>query len=303
MLDVVDLHTHLFLRDGIVRAVDGVSLTVKAGETLGVVGESGCGKSMLALSILRLVPSPPGKIVGGRVLLEGKNLLDLADAEMRKIRGRDISMIFQEPMTSLNPVMTIGRQLGEAVTLHQGLSRQDAASKTIEMLRLVRIPDAERRANDYPHQISGGMRQRVVIAMALSCNPKVILADEPTTALDVTIQAQLLDLMAELQERFGTAMVLITHDMGLIAENADRVLVMYAGKKVEEADVNALFANPLHPYTQGLLRSIPHLDFSSPADDGRKRLEEVRGNVRFVAESSFGLCFRRAVPIRAGAMP
>ena len=233
MLDVVDLHTHLFLRDGIVRAVDGVSLTVKAGETLGVVGESGCGKSMLALSILRLVPSPPGKIVGGRVLLEGRNLLDLADAEMRKIRGRDISMIFQEPMTSLNPVMTIGRQLGEAVTLHQGLSRQDAASKTIEMLRLVRIPDAERRANDYPHQISGGMRQRVVIAMALSCNPKVILADEPTTALDVTIQAQLLDLMAELQERFGTAMVLITHDMGLIAENADRVLVMYAGKKVE----------------------------------------------------------------------
>jgi oligopeptide/dipeptide ABC transporter ATP-binding protein len=296
MLDVVDLHTDLLLRDGIVRAVDGVSLSVSAGETLGVVGESGCGKSMMALSILRLVPTPPAKITGGRILFDGKDLLALSDAEMREIRGKDISMIFQEPMTSLNPVVTIGRQVGEAVTLHQGLSRRDAADKTIEMLRLVRIPDAERRANDYPHQMSGGMRQRVMIAMALSCNPKVILADEPTTALDVTIQAQLLALMAELQKEFGTAMVLITHDMGVIAENADRVMVMYAGRKVEEAEVNELFANPLHPYTQGLLDSIPHLKLGGAADTGRHRLREIKGNVPLLQNLPPGCAFAARCP-------
>jgi len=279
MLAVVNLQTHLLLRNGVVRAVDGVSLTVAAGETLGVVGESGCGKSMLALSILRLVPTPPARIVGGKVMFGERDLLELSDDEMRKIRGKDISMIFQEPMTSLNPVVTIGRQLGEAVMLHEDLSRRDAAARTLDLLRLVRIPEPERRANDYPHQLSGGMRQRVMIAMALSCNPKIILADEPTTALDVTIQAQILDLMAELQERLGTALVLITHDMGLIAENADRVMVMYAGRKVEEAEVGELFSHPLHPYTQGLLRSIPHLELGSAAADGRKRLEEIKGNV------------------------
>jgi oligopeptide/dipeptide ABC transporter ATP-binding protein len=296
MLDVIDLHTDLLLRGGTVHAVDGVSLRVGAGETLGVVGESGCGKSMLALSILRLVPSPPARIVSGHVLFGGKDLLALTDAEMRRIRGKDISMIFQEPMTSLNPVVTIGRQLGEAITLHQGLSRRAAADKTIDMLKLVRIPEARRRVNDYPHQMSGGMRQRVMIAMALSCNPQVILADEPTTALDVTIQAQLLDLMAELQETFGMAMVLITHDMGLIAENADRVMVMYAGRKVEEAEVAELFANPLHPYTQGLLGSIPHLQRRSTTDSGRKRLQEIKGNVPSLQNLPPGCAFAARCP-------
>jgi oligopeptide/dipeptide ABC transporter ATP-binding protein len=297
MLDVVDLHTDLLLRGGTVHAVDGVSLTVGAGETLGVVGESGCGKSMLALSILRLVPTPPAKITGGRILFEGRDLLQLSEAEMRAIRGKDISMIFQEPMTSLNPVVTIGRQLGEAITLHQGLSRRDAAAKTIDMLRLVHIPEAERRVGDYPHQMSGGMRQRVVIAMALSCNPKVILADEPTTALDVTIQAQLLDLMAEMQAKFGTAMVLITHDMGLIAENADRVMVMYAGRKVEEAEVNALFAHPLHPYTRGLLGSIPHLETGGAAEGGRNRLQEIKGSVPSLQKLPPGCAFAERCPL------
>jgi len=296
MLDVIDLHTDLLLRGGTVHAVDGVSLRVGAGETLGVVGESGCGKSMLALSILRLVPSPPARIVSGHVLFGGKDLLALTDAEMRRIRGKDISMIFQEPMTSLNPVVTIGRQLGEAITLHHGLSRRAAADKTIDMLKLVRIPEAQRRVNDYPHQMSGGMRQRVMIAMALSCNPQVILADEPTTALDVTIQAQLLDLMAELQETFGMAMVLITHDMGLIAENADRVMVMYAGRKVEEAEVAELFANPLHPYTQGLLGSIPLLQRGSTTDSGRKRLQEIKGNVPSLQNLPPGCAFAARCP-------
>ena len=296
MLEVIDLHTDLLLRGGTVRAVDGVSMRVDAGETLGVVGESGCGKSMLALSILRLVPTPPAKITGGRIMFKGKDLLALNDAEMRKIRGADISMIFQEPMTSLNPVVTIGRQLAEAVRLHQHLSRRDAADKTVEMLKLVRMPEAERRVHDYPHHMSGGMRQRVMIAMALSCNPKVILADEPTTALDVTIQAQLLDLMGQLQEKLGTAMVLITHDMGLIAENADRVMVMYAGMKVEEAEVNELFANPLHPYTRGLLGSIPHLELGSGADSGRKRLQDIEGNVPSLQNLPAGCAFAARCP-------
>ena len=296
MLDVIDLHTDLLLRGGVVHAVDGVSLRVGAGETLGVVGESGCGKSMLALSILRLVPTPPAKIVDGRILFEGRDLLQLSDDEMRKIRGKDISMIFQEPMTSLNPVVTIGRQLGEALVLHQGLSRREAADKSVEMLKLVHIPEAQRRVNDYPHHMSGGMRQRVVIAMALSCNPKVILADEPTTALDVTIQAQLLDLMGELQAKFGTAMVLITHDMGLIAENADRVMVMYAGRKVEEAEVSTIFADPLHPYTRGLLGSIPHLELGGAADAGRKRLQEIKGSVPSLQKLPPGCAFAERCP-------
>ena len=257
ILEIEDLRTHFFTPGGIVRAVDGVSYAVRSGETLGVVGESGCGKSVTALSILRLVASPPGRIVGGSVRLQGKNLLELTETEMERIRGNDISMIFQEPMTSLNPLFTVGHQVSEAIALHQGLSRRVAAAKAVEMLRQVYIPEPERRVHAYPHQLSGGMRQRVMIAMALSCNPKVLIADEPTTALDVTIQAQILDLMRELQNTFGMAIVLITHDMGVVAENADRVVVMYAGRKVEEASADELFDHPGHPYTKGLLGSIP----------------------------------------------
>ncbi len=279
VLEIKDLHTHLVLRTGVVRAVNGFSCTLGKGETLGVVGESGCGKSMMALSILRLVPDPPGKIVGGQVRFQGKDLLELTDAEMRGIRGNDISMIFQEPMTSLNPVMTIGRQISEAIMLHQKLPARDALDKTVEALRLVRIADAESHIDDYPHRLSGGMRQRVMIAMALACNPRILLADEPTTALDVTIQAQILNLMNELQERLGTAIVLITHNMGVIAENADRVVVMYAGRKVEEASVDALFAVPCHPYTLGLLGSIPHLNLSAMSGRERHRLTEIEGTV------------------------
>jgi oligopeptide/dipeptide ABC transporter ATP-binding protein len=279
VLEIADLQTHLLLRGRTVRAVDGFSCTVKAGETLGLVGESGCGKSMTALSILRLVPDPPGKIVGGSVRFEGRELLALSDTEMREIRGNAISMIFQEPMTSLNPVVTIGRQISEAISLHQRLGRRAALERTVEMLRMVHISEPERRLDEFPHQLSGGMRQRVMIAMALSCNPRVLLADEPTTALDVTIQAQILALMEELQKRLGTAIVLITHDMGVIAENADRVVVMYAGKKVEEAPVEALFTTPCHPYTLGLLHSIPRLDLSGTAVVGRTRLSEIAGAV------------------------
>ncbi len=278
VLEIKDLQTHLTLRSGIARAVNGFSAVLRKGETLGLVGESGCGKSMTALSILRLVPDPPGKIVGGEILFQGRNILELSDADMRRIRGNDISMIFQEPMTSLNPVMTIGRQISETIMLHQGRSPAEARAKTVEALRLVRIPDAESHLDDYPHRLSGGMRQRVMIAMALACNPKVLLADEPTTALDVTIQAQILNLMSELQERLGTTIVLITHNMGVIAEYADRVVVMYAGRKVEEAPVDALFAAPRHPYTAGLLGSIPHLDLMA-AGPGRSRLTEIEGTV------------------------
>jgi len=254
-----------------------VSYSLKSGETLGVVGESGCGKSVTALSILRLVANPPGRIVGGAVRFEGRNLLELSESEMERIRGNDISMIFQEPMTSLNPLFTVGWQISEAIALHQGLSKRDAWDKAVEMLRRVQMPEAERRAHAYPHQLSGGMRQRVMIAMALSCNPKVLIADEPTTALDVTIQAQILDLMRDLQETLGTAIILITHDMGVVAENADRVVVMYAGRKVEEAAAAELFDNPGHPYTKGLLGSIPHLD--AAAHSRRARLNEIKGMV------------------------
>jgi oligopeptide/dipeptide ABC transporter ATP-binding protein len=279
VLQVEDLQTHFFTAVGQVRAVDGVSYSLKAGETLGVVGESGCGKSVTALSILRLVASPPGRIVGGAVRFQGRNLLELDDAEMERIRGNEISMIFQEPMTSLNPLYTVGKQIAEAVALHQGLSRKDSWDRAVEMLRRVSIPESEKRAHAYPHQMSGGMRQRVMIAMALSCNPKVLIADEPTTALDVTIQAQILDLMRELQETTGAAIILITHDMGVVAENADRVVVMYAGRKVEEASAAALFDNPGHPYTRGLLGSIPQLDVAASRNGTRPRLNEIKGMV------------------------
>ena len=291
MLEVDDLKTHFFTPAGVVKAVDGVSYSVRRGETLGVVGESGCGKSVTALSIMRLVASPPGRIVGGTVRLDGRDLLSLSEREMEDVRGNHISMIFQEPMTSLNPLFTVGRQIGEAVAFHQGLSKRDAADKAIEMLRRVSIPEPERRAKAYPHQMSGGMRQRVMIAMALSCNPKVLLADEPTTALDVTIQAQILDLIRDLQETTGTAIVLITHDMGVVAENADRVVVMYAGRKVEEAEADTLFDTPGHPYTRGLLGSIPHLDDAAQASSQRRRLEEIKGLVPSLANLPKGCSF------------
>ncbi len=279
ILQIEDLQTHFFTAVGTIRAVDGVSYALKAGETLGVVGESGCGKSVTALSVLRLVANPPGRIVGGAVRFQGRNLLEVSETEMEGIRGNEISMIFQEPMTSLNPLYTVGKQIAEAVALHQSLNRRDAWDRAVEMLKRVYIPEPERRAHAYPHQLSGGMRQRVMIAMALSCNPKVLIADEPTTALDVTIQAQILDLMRELQETFGTAIVLITHDMGVVAENADRVVVMYAGRKVEEADATRLFDHPGHPYTRGLLGSIPHLDTAARSGARRPRLNEIKGMV------------------------
>jgi oligopeptide/dipeptide ABC transporter ATP-binding protein len=291
ILEIDNLQTHFFTADGVVRAVDGVSYTVQTGRTLGVVGESGCGKSVTALSILRLVANPPGRIVGGAIRFDGNNLLDLTEPRMEAIRGNDISMIFQEPMTSLNPLLTVGRQISEAIALHQGLSRRDAMAHAVDMLRRVHIPEPESRAHAYPHQLSGGMRQRVMIAMALSCNPKVLIADEPTTALDVTIQAQILDLMRELQDKFGTAIILITHDMGVVAENADRVVVMYAGRKVEEASTDDLFDHPGHPYTIGLLGSIPQLDAAARANTRRTRLNEIKGMVPSLAHMPAGCSF------------
>ncbi len=291
VLQLENLQTHFFTPDGVVRAVDGVSYRVRKGETLGVVGESGCGKSVTALSILRLVADPPGRIVGGKISFNGQNLLDLPEQKMEEIRGNHISMIFQEPMTSLNPLMTIGKQVGEAIALHRGLSAKQAMAEAVEMLRRVAIPEPERRVHAYPHQLSGGMRQRAMIAMALSCNPAVLIADEPTTALDVTIQAQILDLMRDLQAKFGTAIVLITHDMGVVAENADRVVVMYAGRKVEEAPVDDLFDHPGHPYTKGLLGSIPQLDEATVADTSRQRLNEIRGMVPALAHLPPGCTF------------
>ncbi len=280
VLEVKGLQTYLFTRSGVVKGVDDVSFSLQRGETLAVVGESGCGKSMTALSIMRLVPNPPGKIVGGSVKLEGRDLLRLDESEMRDIRGNDISMIFQEPMTSLNPVLTIGHQIAEALRLHQDLSKSAADEKAVDMLRLVKIPEPAQRAREYPHQLSGGMRQRAMIAMALACNPRVLIADEPTTALDVTIQAQILDLMLELQRQLGTAIILITHNLGVVAETAQRVIVMYAGRKVEEADVDALFAQPLHPYTHGLLASIPRLEImAGRAAQSAERLKEIPGMV------------------------
>jgi len=291
ILEVDNLQTHFFTPAGVIRAVDGVSYSVRSGETLGVVGESGCGKSVGALSNLRLVSSPPGRIVSGAIRFEGTNLLGLHETEMEAIRGNDISMIFQEPMTSLNPLLTVGRQISEAIVLHQGLSRRDAMQRAIDMLRRVHMPEPEHRVQAYPHQLSGGMRQRVMIAMALSCNPKVLIADEPTTALDVTIQAQILDLMRELQETLGTAIILITHDMGVVAENADRVVVMYAGRKVEEARADELFDHPGHPYTRGLLGSIPNLDAAASIRASHSRLTEIKGMVPSLANLPKGCSF------------
>src|SRR4030081_2825167 len=295
VLDIDNLQTHFFTAAGVVRAVDGVSYNVKSGERLGVVGESGCGKSVTALSVLRLVADPPGRIVGGAIRFEGTNLLDLTEGEMEAIRGNDISMIFQEPMTSLNPLLTIGRQIGEAMVLHRGLSWREAIGEATEMLRRVHIPEAERRVHAYPHQLSGGMRQRAMIAMALSCNPKLLIADEPTTALDVTIQAQILDLMRELQQKTGTAIVLITHDMGVVAENADRIVVMYAGRKVEEASADDLFDMPLHPHQKGLLGSVPNLEVAAHLRKQRARLSEIKGIVPPLADlpQGRGLAARR----------
>jgi peptide/nickel transport system ATP-binding protein len=290
LLEVKGLKTYFFTRDGVVRAVDGVSFSVERGETLAIVGESGCGKSVTSLSILRLIACPPGRTVEGQVLFEGRDLLELSEPEMRKIRGDAISMIFQEPMTSLNPVLTIGRQIAEVLILHRGLARGEATLRSIDMLRLVRMPEAERRVTQYPHQLSGGMRQRVMIAMALACEPRLLIADEPTTALDVTIQAQILDLMRELKQRTGAAIVLITHDLGVVAEMAQRVVVMYAGRKVEEAPVAALFARPRHPYTRGLLDSIPTLGAVSKRGVVT-RLTEIAGTVPSLAEPIVGCAF------------
>jgi oligopeptide transport system ATP-binding protein len=260
MLEVKGLRTEFRTAEGIVHAVNGVSYHLTEGETLGIVGESGCGKSVSALSIMRLIPQPPGRIVGGEVLFEGRDLLKLDESAMRQVRGRKIAMVFQDPMTSLNPVLTINRQISEALTLHMGLNASQARSRTIELLNLVGIPDAKRRVDDYPHQFSGGMRQRVMIAMALSCSPRLLIADEPTTALDVTIQAQIVELVKRLQEEFHLAIIWITHDLGVVARLVDKVVVMYAGKVIEEAPVDEIFDNPRHPYTLGLLGSVPRLD-------------------------------------------
>jgi oligopeptide/dipeptide ABC transporter ATP-binding protein len=278
LLRVEGLKTVFSTVAGDAIAVDQVSYSLKPGETLAVVGESGSGKSVTALSIMGLVPNPPGRIVGGEVWYRGRNLLKLKDKELESVRGAEIAMIFQEPMSSLNPVLTIGRQLTETIIEHQGMSRIEATTRSIEMLRLVQMPEPEKRMVQYPHQLSGGMLQRIMIAIALSCNPKVLIADEPTTALDVTIQAQILDLMRDLKNRFGTAIVLITHDLGVVAEMADRVIVMYAGRKVEEASVEAIFDDPRHPYTRGLLGALPHLATMLGAEK-RDRLVEIPGIV------------------------
>ena len=288
LLKIRNLHTYFFTDEGVAKAVDGVDLELEEGGTLGVVGESGCGKSVTALSIMRLIPDPPGKITNGEILFQGTDLLHISEAEMRKIRGRYISMIFQEPMTSLNPVFQIGDQISEVLRLHEGMSRKDAWNQSIEMLKMVGIPAPERRVYEYPHQLSGGMRQRAMIAMALACSPKLMIADEPTTALDVTIQAQILELVNRLKKEKGMSVILITHNLGVIAETAQRVAVMYAGRIVEYADVRPIFASPKHPYTQGLLQSIPRLD----QDQGRKkRLEAIPGLVPSLLELPKGCKF------------
>jgi len=284
LLEVDDLHTHFDTVGGTVRSVDGVSWTLEAGETLGIVGESGCGKSVTALSILRLVPTPPARH-GGSVRLRGTDLLRLDERAMRQIRGNRISMIFQEPMTSLNPVLSIGRQIAETVTVHQRVGRREALERAVEMLRLVQIAEPERRTTEYPHQLSGGMRQRVMIALALACNPEVLIADEPTTALDVTIQAQILDLLRGLQQRLGMGVVLITHDLGVVAECCDRVVVMYAGRKVEEASALDLFDRPLHPYTRALMASMPSMNAAAA------RLNEIPGMVPAPQDLGGGCAF------------
>jgi peptide/nickel transport system ATP-binding protein len=291
ILEVRDLHTQFRTLDGIVRAVDGVSFHVERGETLGIVGESGCGKSVTAMSILRLIPPETGRIASGSIKFEGEELTTLSEEQMKRLRGHRISMIFQEPMTSLNPVLTVGTQIAENVVRHLKVPWSAGRDRAREMLDLVRIADARRRLDEYPHQLSGGMRQRVMIAMALSCDPQVLIADEPTTALDVTIQAQILDLMIELKEKTGTAIVLITHDLGVVAETTERVVVMYAGRKVEEAPVEGLFAEPLHPYTRGLMRAIPRLDVEADAAGTRPRLQEIPGLVPILTKPIIGCAF------------
>jgi peptide/nickel transport system ATP-binding protein len=293
LLEVENLQTHFRTPDGVNRAVDGVSFYVEEGETLAIVGESGCGKSVTAMSILRLIPEPPGKIAGA-LRLEGCDLMTLDDRAMRAIRGNDISMIFQEPMTSLNPVLSIGRQLGETLRLHQGLDHKSAQVRAADMLNLVGISEPGRRLSEYPHQMSGGMRQRVMVAMALACNPKLLIADEPTTALDVTIQAQILELMADLKRKVGAAIVLITHDLGVVAEVAERVMVMYAGRKVEEAPAAALFRAPRHPYTQGLLGAVPKL--GSSLTGAETRLAEIPGTVPSLKQRIIGCVFAGRCP-------
>ena len=286
LLEVKDLATHFFTPDGVVKAVDGISYHIDEGEVLGMVGESGCGKSVSALSIMRLVASPPGKTVAGEVLFEGENLLNVDDREMRRIRGNRMAMVFQEPMTSLNPVLTIGLQITETLELHQQMTKGQARERAAELVRLVGIPDAARRLKDYPHQFSGGMRQRVMIAMALSCNPRLIIADEPTTALDVTIQAQILELMQSLSDQFGTAMLIITHNLGVVARYASRVVVMYAGKIIETGSAREIYHNPRHPYTLGLLNSVPRLD------EARKvKLDPIEGMPPDLIELPVGCSF------------
>jgi oligopeptide transport system ATP-binding protein len=272
LLTVNNLKTQFFTPDGVVKAVDGVSFKLDEGETLGIVGESGSGKSVTALSIMRLIPYPPGKVVAGEIIYRNQNLLNLDQEEMSHIRGKDIAMIFQDPMTSLNPVLTISRQIGEALQLHLGMTQKQARNRTVELLKLVGIPSAEKRVDNYPHQFSGGMRQRVMIAMALSCNPKLLIADEPTTALDVTIQAQILDLIKRLKAEFNTAVIFITHDLGIVAGLCDRVQVMYAGKVIERGSTIDLYTDPRHPYTLGLLKSVPRLD-----EERKERLEPIPG--------------------------
>jgi peptide/nickel transport system ATP-binding protein len=295
VLRVEGLRTEFVSEDGVAVAVDDLSFSVGRGETVCIVGESGCGKSMTALSVMRLVPRPNGRTAAGRILLEGRDLLTLSAAEMRAVRGGAASMVFQEPMSSLNPVVTIGRQIAETVMVHERLPWRDCMGRALEMLRQVRMPEPERRLAEYPHQLSGGMRQRVMIAMALACRPRLLLADEPTTALDVTIQAQILDLIRELQAETGTAVVLITHDLGVVAEMADRVVVMYAGRKVEEAEVDALFDAPAHPYTRGLMASMPHL-----VGAGQRRLAEIPGIVPALTAMPPGCAFAPRCPIAVG---
>jgi oligopeptide/dipeptide ABC transporter ATP-binding protein len=290
LLAINNLKTHFFTSDGVVKSVDGVDITVNRGETVGVVGESGCGKSVTALSIMRLIPNPPGKIVEGAIQFEETDLVKVPEKRMRDIRGNEIAMIFQDPMSSLNPVYTVGMQIAETVRLHKGVGKKKAIERAVELLRQVGIPRAEQIADEYPHRLSGGMRQRVMIAMAMACNPKLLIADEPTTALDVTIQAQILDLMLALKKEHGTAILMITHDLGVVAEMCDRVVVMYGGKVVEEADVITLFERPSHPYTQGLLRSMPSLD------EDKEWLESIAGNVPIPSEMPVGCKFAPRCP-------
>jgi oligopeptide/dipeptide ABC transporter ATP-binding protein len=286
LLEVQDLRTQFFTAGGVVRAVDGVSWDVQEGETVALVGESGCGKTVSALSVMRLVATPAGRIVGGRILFKGRDLLELSEEEMRKTRGREIAMVFQEPMTSLNPVLTVGRQLTEPLEIHMGLAPAQARARAVELLGMVGIPDPERRLAQYPHQFSGGMRQRIMIAMALSCNPSLVLADEPTTALDVTIQAQILELMKDLSRRFGVALLIITHNLGVVARYADRVNVMYAGRIIEAGGAREIYARPHHPYTLGLLRSVPRLD-----EPRRAKLHPIEGQPPDLARLPPGCAF------------